>query len=199
MAQIGGYRSPVDIGLARSPSVADPELYEELTPVYNAIHLLNQYLDRLRLVAEGGGSGQNPGETLPFNRFFIGTALQTIAIGDVVSPATGGMAKGALSNNPASSVGENNFLGIALTAAAIGQDFRVGIGPAVIAVPGAVEGSFVWCYPSQTTDGDLSGLGTIHAIKPGPATGVSGGTAHPMVAGIGIFPGYALVGKFVKR
>lgn len=201
MANIGGYRSPVDLGLARTPSLTDPEAFEELTGIYNAIHLLNEYLDSLRLVAEGGGSGQTPGETLAFNRFYVSKALQPISVGQLVAPSAGqdGSVKGGLAHYYPSSTPSCNFAGIALTSAATGENFRVGVGPATVAVAGAVVGSFVWGYPSLTTEGSYSGRGEIYPYNPGAGSGVNGGTVYPMPIGVGISPGYALIGRFLLQ
>lgn len=203
MAEMGGYRSPVDIGLGRMSNVQDPELFGEFTDIYNSIHLLNAYLDRLRLLAEGGGSGQAPSATMPFNRFFVGAALQDIAIGDTVAPSgiTGenGILKGALPHIVNSSAPLCNFCGIALTAALAGEDLRVGVGPAILEVPGATGGSYVWSYSSRTTSGLASGLGGLYLSNPGAGTGVNGGTAYAMPVAIGVTENYALFGQFYPR
>lgn len=202
MAEMGGYRSPVDLGLGRMSDIKDPELFGEFTDVYNAIHLINAYLDRLRLIAEGGGSGQSPSTTMPFNRFFVSTALQPIAVGDLVSPSPisgqNGVIKGALSNPSGGAAPVANFVGIALTAAAVGEDLRVGVGPAALEVPGTTGGSYVWGYSSVTTAGTASGLGGLYTTNPG-AISVAGGTAYPMPVAVGLLPGFALFGQFHQR
>lgn len=202
MAEMGGYRSPVDLGLGRMSDIKDPELFGEFTDVYNSIHLINAYLDRLRLLAEGGGSGQVPSTTMPFNRFFVSVALQNIQIGELVSPSPvsgqNGVLKGALANPSGGSSPVANFVGIALTAALIGEDLRVGIGPAALEVPGAVGGSYVWGYNCVSTAGNPSGLGGLYTSNPGPAS-AGGGTVYPMPVAIGILANYALFGQFHQR
>lgn len=203
MASIGGYRSPVDLKLARVPSVEDPELFEELTGVFNSIHLINAYLDRLRIIAGGGGSGQTPAETLPFNRFFVGTALQNIAAGDVVSPSSitgqNGIIKGALAHNFASGAPYCHFFGVALTDAEIGQDLRVGIGPASLEVAGVTGGSYIWAFSSRATNGNPSEAGGLYLGNPGTIGAPAGGTVYAMPVGIGLANGFALFGQFLTR
>lgn len=194
-----GYRSPVDLGLGSSPLTADQEMFGELQDIYNAIHLMNAYLDRLRLAAEGGGSGQTPLESLPFNKFFVAKALDNISVGQAVSPAfdgQDGMFLGARPDSYTSGDPRVAFCGVALTAAPAGQNFRVGVGPGVIEVPGAVTGGFVWTFSSRTTAGGRSGQGNFYASYPG-AIGTPGGTAYPIAVGNVIAPNYALIGKYI--
>lgn len=202
MASIGGYRSPVDLGLGRTPITTDPALFDEFSDVYNAIHLLNEYLDNLRTVASGGGSGQTPTETLPFNRFFTAVALQAVEIGDVVSPSTvtgqNGMLKGALPHGVSSTAPECNFCGIALTKAAAGEEFRVGIGPATLEMPGATTGSFIWAYSQRATNGGIASLPGLYNGNPGTKA-AGGGTAYPMPVGVCIVNGFVLFGPFLRR
>lgn len=202
MASMSGYRSPVDLKLARTPDIADPELFEEFTQVFNSIHLINAYLDRLRIIAGGGGSGQAPAETLPFNRFFVSTALQNISAGDVVSPATNGqngIFKGAMANNFASSAPYSHFCGIALTDAEIGQDLRVGVGPASLEIVGATGGTVIWAFSSRATNGNPSEAGGLYLGNPGTVAAPAGGTVYAMPVGIGLANNYALFGQFLQR
>ena len=203
MSSISGYRSPVDIGLGRVPITTDPGLFEEMTRVYNAIHLLNQYLDQLRVVAEGGGgSGQTPADSMPFNRFFVSGALQVILPGQLVSPTTvagqDGIVLGALSNNYAIANQNSNFSGVALTGAAIGVDVRVGVGPATLPFPGATAGAVIWAYSSRATNGALFGNGNLFIGNPGPLTN-GAGTSYPMPVATCIVDGYILFGQYLPR
>lgn len=202
MASMSGYRSPVDLNLARTPDIADPELFEEFTQVFNSIHLINAYLDRLRIIAGGGGSGQTPAETLPFNRFFVSTALQKINAGDVVSPATdgqNGIFKGAMAHNFGSAAPYSHFCGIALTDAEIGQDLRVGVGPASLEITGATGGTVIWAFSSRATNGNPSEAGGLYLGNPGTIGAPAGGTVYAMPVGIGLANNYALFGQFLTR
>lgn len=203
MASIGGYRSPVDLGLGRVPTTADADLFDEMTDVYNAIHLLNQYLDQLRIVAEGGGgSGQLPSDSMPFNRFYVATALQTITAGEAVSPSaiTGqnGIVKGVLGNDFASTAPNSNFTGIALIDAAVGEDVRVGIGPAILEFPGAVTSQLIWAYPQRNTGGALTFAGGLYVGSPGAAI-LGGSLAYPMPVGTCPRNGFVLIGQYLSR
>lgn len=203
MASISGYRSPVDIGLSRVPLTTDPGLFEEMTRVYNAIHLLNQYLDQLRIVAEGGGgSGQTPEDSMPFNRFFVSNAIQAIPIGSIVSPTSvagdDGIVLGALANDYTSTAPTANFAGVALLDADAGDDARVGIGPASLAVDGALAGNLVWAYGSRATNGNLFGNGNIYLGNPGPAT-IGADTCYPMPVASCIVDGFVLFGQYIAR
>lgn len=201
MAEIGGYRSPVDIGLGQTPITQDPELYSEMTDVYNAIHLLNQYLDQLRINAEGGGgSEQDPAETMPFNRFFSSIALQTIPIGSPVAPNVGstGIVSGALANDYTISTPNSNFCGIALTAGVIGQAIVVGVGPAVIALPGAAAGTQIWAYSSRATNSLPFGDSGLYLSYPGSKI-IGGNTAWPMPVATCIRDGFIMFGQYLAR
>lgn len=201
MASISGYRSPLDLGIGQIPITTDPDLFEEFTGVYNAIHLLNASLDSIRFAIGQGGSGEGaPDETLPFSRSYNALALQKMVKGDLVSPYTGnGVVHGALVHSRTSTIPECNFAGIVLTDAEIGEQVRVGIGPAALAVPGAVPGGLIYAYPQTSTIGTLFDDARIFTINPGPLNKSGIGTAYPTVVAIGITEGYALFGKFYKR
>lgn len=196
LASITGYRSPVDLGLPRTPLTSNVELYEELTGVYNAIHLINQYLDRLRTGATGGGgSEQAPDLSAGFTRFFVMPALQNIAEGDIISPNVGsdGYVKGVLGNGLAAGA-LALCTHVALTSANIGEDVRIGVGPGVIAYPGALPGQRLWGINSRDTLGNYAGNGTLYTFDPG-----SVGGAVSIPAAIGVAVGYALIGNFISR
>lgn len=212
-SSIGGYRSPVDLGLGQQPQTQDPLLFNEFTEVYNAIHLLNQYLDQLRVVAEGGsGSGELPSDSMPFNRFYTATALVNITVGQPVSPSpvTGdnGIVLGALasisiaSNNPDGTPRplanpSSNFCGIALTSALAGDTLRVGVGPAIIQFPGILSGQLLWAYSSRATNGNRFGDGGLYIGDPGVKT-TPAGTAYPMPVATCPLNGFALFGQFLS-
>lgn len=203
MSSISGYRSPVDIGLGQTPLTTEPGLFEEMTRVYNAIHLLNQYLDQLRVVAEGGGgSGQTPADSMPFNRFFVSTALQPIELGDLVSPTTisgqDGIILGALPNETGTTAPTANFAGVALTAAAVGTDVRVGVGPAILSMPGATSGSLIWAYAQRATNGNAFKDGGFYLGNPGPKT-TADGVAYAMPVASCVVDGFILFGQYLAR
>lgn len=203
MSSINGYRSPVKLDIGQVPLTTDPEIFAEMTGVYNSIHLLNAYLDQLRLIAEGGGgSGQTPEESMPFNRFYVATALQNISAGDVVSPSsisgTNGIIKGALANDYTSTAPTSNFTGIALIDALIGEDVRVGVGPASLTFAPAVTSQLIWAYSSRTIAGAAAGMGGLYPTNPG-AIAVMGSTLYAMPVATCPVNGFALFGQYISR
>ena len=202
MSGIGGYRSPVDLGLGQVPLTTDPEIFNEMTEVYNAIHLLNQYLDQLRIVAEGGGgSGQSPADSMPFNRFYVGTALMVINLGDPVCPASdgaNGIIVGALGNDYTIANQTSNFCGIALSSAGPGEDVRVGVGPAILEFPAAVSGQEIWAYSSRATNGARFEDRSLTVGNPGARTN-GAGTAYPMPVATCPLNGFALFGQYLAQ
>lgn len=202
MSSTGGYRSPVNLSLSRVPITTDPEQFGELTDVYNSIHMISAQLDKIRLSIEGGGEGQTPAQSAPFTRFFPAVALQTIVAGNVISPVTtpglNGVINGALGHLLSSTTPERNFAGIALTSAEIGETVRVGIGPGVLTVPGAISGNLIWAYCGTCSNGVLAGVGGLYLTNPG-ALAVTGGTVYPTVVGVCIADDFVLFDQFVRR
>lgn len=203
MSQIGGYRSPVDLGLGRTPQLSDREAFDELVHVYNAIHLLNGYLDNLRNEVVGGGSGQTPAQTMLFNRFFVAKALVPISAGMPVAPpipalGLNGVTPGTLPDNHASGTPNSNFCGVALTGGEVGEDIRVGVGPGVIEFAGAVSGQVIWAYSSTATNGAMFRDGGLYIGNPG-AKANSYGTAYAMPVAVCISSGYIQFGQFLQR
>lgn len=197
MAGMGGYRSPVDLGLPRVPSIQDAEAYEELTPVYNAIHLLNAYLDKLRNEATGGGSGQTPAESMIFNRFFVAKALVPIPIGSPVAPQPNldGMIPGCSVNSNGSVA---TFCGIALTEGVPGEEFRVGVGPAALELPGIPGGAVCYAYAALATNGLPFRDSGLYVGNPGAKSNMYG-TAYPVPVAVAVTPGFVVFGQTIVQ
>lgn len=158
---IGRAGNPLDIKLGESPNVADPIVNVELQQIYNALHLLGNYMSALRENLESA-DGQTPAESLRFRRTYWGTAGQAILPGSVVSGFNGLIYNGVSSRNPPvafyddsavtiGSTGNRTFFGlsqlgfgIALTAAAPGELVQVGVGPGVLQVGSAKCGQIIW-------------------------------------------------------
>lgn len=160
MAQIGSAGTPLNIRLGQVPDVQNPQAQNELQLVYNALHLLSNYMGALRANLESA-PGQIPSESLRFRRTFWGVALQNIAVGAVCSSFQQGIINGVQTTEPNAfvddpgvtigSTGSRRRFGtsqqafyIALTAASAGQLVQVGVGPGVIAVTGAKCGQLIW-------------------------------------------------------
>ncbi|WP_411706272.1 hypothetical protein [Edaphovirga cremea] len=199
-SSIGGYRSPVDLGIGTVPLTTEPEVFNQMVEVYNALHLLNQYLDQLRIIAEGGGSGQTPEQSMPFNRFYVAKALQVIDIGTPISPSniTGqnGMVNGALANQFTGPSPTSNFCGLALTAAVVGEDVRVGVGPGSVSMAGTLSGNVIYAYSARATNGNLFGESGLYIGNPGVKTNATG-TAYPMPVAICIRDGFIMFGQYL--
>lgn len=201
MASMGGYRSPVDLGIGTVPITSDPAVFNQMVEVYNALHLLNQYLDQLRIIAEGGGgSGQSPEDSMPFNRFYVAEALQDIAIGTPVCPSSvtgqNGIVNGMLANQYTVASPTSNFCGLSLTAALAGTDVRVGVGPAVVAMDGALSGDLVWAYSSRATSGNLFADDGLYIGNPGVKTNANG-TAYPAPVATCVRDGFIMFGQYL--
>lgn len=136
----GGYKSPVNIGLPRSPVIADDQTFQEMLPIYNAIHLLNAYLDEIRKVLEGGDLTDPPDVNMGFMRSFWVEAPFDVEPGLIVSMRFGKVVKGVVTADS----GYPKFVGMALTAAAPGEKFRYGVGPAIVEIPGFKADQYVW-------------------------------------------------------
>ncbi|MND22538.1 hypothetical protein D3C80_129190 [compost metagenome] len=166
MASITPLGTPINIKLGQIAQVRDPELNAEYQSIYNALHILSQYLNTLRLGLEGG-EGQTPSESLTFRSTFWAEAKQAIQPGNVVSSLNGGIVKGVLSSEPihnlleistaVGSTGSRRRFGvvikewfIALTEAEVGELVQVGVGPGILEVTGAKSGQIVWAQDSRS-------------------------------------------------
>lgn len=163
---IGSAGTPLNIRLGQIPDIKDPQTQNELQLVYNALHLLSNYLGALRANLESA-PGQTPSESVRFRRTFWAVALQDIAVGSVCSSFQQGIVNGVQTNNPGNSIDDSGVtLGstgsramfgtsqqsfyIALTAATAGQLVQVGVGPGIIQVTGAKCGQIVWGVSAES-------------------------------------------------
>jgi len=218
MSALGGYASPVDIGLGQTPLTTDPELFNEFTEIYNAIHILNSSLDQVRSSAGTGGGGGStapgtpPDKSMPFTRFFTAVALVDIVKGQPICPAStgglNGMVSGALADPPelpssgipikSGTTPTSNFCTVALTDAAVGVYVRVGIGPAIVAFEGIVSGQLLWAYSSVSNTGALFGDNGFYIGDPGKRTNANG-FAYAMPVATCIADGFVLFGQYLSR
>lgn len=167
--QIGQAGSALNLRLGQNPSIQNPRYTTEFQLIYNALHLLGQYMDVLRQNLESA-PGQTPSESVRFRRTFWSTALQPITLGSIVSVYPGGIVNGVQSSpvKYESSIeieeqvgGTGNrrtwglnsrMFGIALTAAEIGEAVQIGIGPGITQVNGAKAGQLIWGVDSLSVD-----------------------------------------------
>lgn len=152
-----GYRSPLNLRLEQIPKTANSELFQEFIPIYNAIHTLNAYLDSLRLALEGGDPEKPASEEMRFVRGFWVEAGQDIAQGSVITVKAGKAVLGCGKRRKvagAVAIVDTYLTGIALTEALSGEKVRLGIGPAILNVPGFKADKEVWATPPG---GDFAG------------------------------------------
>ncbi|QHJ80714.1 MAG: hypothetical protein [Bacteriophage sp.] len=165
--QIGQAGSSLDLRLGLNPSIQNPKYAAEFQLIYNALHLLGEYMDVLRANLEST-PGQTPSESVRFRRTFWAPAAQTITAGSIVSPTAGGIVNGILSSEPKVSsytdsapLGASTtnravlgvdlrMFGVALTSAVPGELVNVGIGPGITQVAGAVCGQLIWGVDSRS-------------------------------------------------
>lgn len=150
----------LNIRLGQTPITKVPELNYEMQGIYNALHILNKYMDLLRDELESGDN-EDPSVSVRFRNRFESVALQKITAGDVVSQYAGGIVKGVGRNEPRVNPGGGNpsYYGtwgriffhvnmqvpmIALSDAEVDETVRVGVGPGIIEVPGIKCGTLVW-------------------------------------------------------
>lgn len=138
-----GYRSPINLGLPQVPQATNEEDFAQYLLMYNAIHMLNAYLDQIRLVLEGGNPEDKPSDSMRFMRSFWVEADVDIAAGAIITVINN---KGVLGAKRRSWLGHvDSFLtGVALSDAVAGEKVRFGVGPAIMNVPGFVAGQVVW-------------------------------------------------------
>ena len=152
-----GYRSPLNLGLEQIPKTQDAQLFQEFIPVYNAIHTLNAYLDRLRLSLEGGDPDETPSNEMRFVRGFWLEAGEDIPVGSVITPKAGKAVLGCGKRRRVIGTGsvEDCFLTcVAMTEALSGEQVRLGVGPAILNVTGFKADDQVWATPPG---GDFAG------------------------------------------
>jgi hypothetical protein len=167
--QIGQAGSVLNLRLGQNPSIQNPRYTTEFQLIYNALHLLGQYMDVLRRNLESA-PGQTPSESVRFRKTYWAEALQPITLGSVVSGFAGGIINGVASSDvkysPSFQIEEQvggtgnrrtwgieaQMFGIALTDAAIGEMVQVGIGPGITQVTGSKCGQLIWGVDSRSVN-----------------------------------------------
>lgn len=170
-------RSKLNIRLGQVPNTSDASLNYELQHVYNALHILNQYLEVLVDSLQGSDT-QTPAENIRFLKYIIKPAKQKITAGHVVTvdigdglvvkgTSTGAPRIGLFSNSLYYTGSIQTFFGIAQNDAEIGENVRIGLGPGILKVTGAKSGQIIWGAASRgyeyqiTSDNNLVFYGTV--------------------------------------
>ena len=163
---IGRAGSPLNLGLGETPTYQNPQVTPELQKLYNAFHLLGDYMGVLRENLESV-PGQTPDASIRFRRTFWATAAQDIAQGAICSALDIGIVNGVLTEVTkadisdsliySGSTGNRNMWGVsalqffvALTAAAAGELVQLGEGPGVTRVEGLKCGGTLWAADSRS-------------------------------------------------
>lgn len=204
-AQIGQAGSAVNLRLGQSPTIQDPAYTTEFQLIYNALHLLGEYMDVLKENLESS-PGQTPSESIRFRRTFWAPALQTITAGSIISAMPGGYVNGVRSTevsiNPniyvEDGVGQTGSrkswgittrsFAIALTSATAGELVQVGIGPGITQVAGAKCGQLIWAVDSRSVLSRREANTAGHYIYGRPLLG-NGGIYLNNITGIHYFVG----------
>lgn len=161
--------SDLNLHLGQSPTFLDPNLTPELQQVYNAIHILGEYLGALKtnIISD---PNQPPDISVRFRRTFWATAAQAISVGAIVcNGPTGTIVNGVQDSEPfpafedssvsVGSTGSRTLLGVfqkefyvALTAASPSELVQLGVGPGISNVIGAVCGQLIWAASSRSIE-----------------------------------------------
>lgn len=162
------YTSSVDIKLAQQPKAKNPEFYEDAIDLYNAVHILNARMQGITNGLTSSTEDVPAWEAMPFNRWVWVTAWEEVKVGQVGTIARGrfrdenndayvmveGLIKGAPypAGDNFSQVGQTGptnestctgVVGIILDDAEAGGRTRLGIGPAVVQIPGIKRGDVI--------------------------------------------------------
>lgn len=169
-----GYSSDIDLGgLGESPKTQNAEAFQDFVDVYNAIHILAQYVNSVINRPQGSGDADTPPwEAMRFERWFYAPAAVHISAGAIVTPVDydgfhygryGGSTfylKGLINGvappelRPSyTSTGPlefktlplmGGFTGYALTSGGPGELIQVGVGPAILNSAGIKAGEPVF-------------------------------------------------------
>lgn len=163
---IGRAGSALNLRLGQSPTFLDPQVTPELQEVYNALHLLGEYMDVLRKNLESA-PGQTPDQSIRFRRTFWATAAQEIKVGAICCAVPAGIVNGVLTEVTKNNIDDPFILSgstssrqqwgvaaqqffIALTAALPGELVQVGEGPGVTRISGLRCGQLLWAADSRS-------------------------------------------------
>lgn len=153
------YSSDIDLPLGQEPQSSDTSLFPDLLDIYNSIHLLAQYTDKLIKNQTSGGPEQKPWEAMPFRNWFYAVVGEDVAVGNIVTPIKVGLdffrgtiaydtmsgiyMKGApctYLDNAEHTTWGNGMVGFVLEAQTAGNLCKIGVGPAIVNIPGCRAG-----------------------------------------------------------
>lgn len=216
------YTSNIDLKLGESPKTDDPKLFGDLVDIYNAIHLLSQYVDNVReTTSKGSGEeGTPPEESLPFDKWIWATAYHNISAGMICTLvntqrawsggfySVEGVVRGAGTEYaytqpsliPPTQEKIRRSVGgtyIALSDASPGQQVKLGIGPGVLKLDGLAIGepvySKAWADPTPFEQPQLYILNNDGGVYRLPENATNYITDGLIRVGYGIAPGRVLL------
>lgn len=159
------YTSDIDLKISESPKTNDPALFPDMVDIYNALHILAQWVNQV-VKQSGQGSGDEttpPWEAMTFDKWFYAPAAVDVTKGSIVTPfyskvvrdypggpnrtvngiILGAGAKYSEDGLESSRYNTRNNKGIsciAMNDAAAGELVQCGTGPAILEVPGLKMG-----------------------------------------------------------
>lgn len=142
------YSSKLDLRIGEVPNVTDPEIFPDLMDIYNAIHILGQYVNSV-IKGTNPDDNEDTSRQLPFQYAFWVRAAVNIKEGDIIHVDAAGAYKGIshmapptsnpgpISNQTTISISAGTLStvwGMALSDAVAGERVRLAIGPAILAM-----------------------------------------------------------------
>jgi len=202
------YTSDIDLKLAETPKTTNPAEFPDMVDIYNALHILGQWVDRLKKGMDGSGSGGSelkPWEAMQFTRWFYVPAARAITKSSIITviysewftdddwgntryTIDGAVNGCGITHLPFYRDGSKLFVGVrvrstmtgfAMTDAAEGELVKVGVGPAIINMPGIKAGQIMHARPAadHTKYNDSLRLindGTLYKLPDDPKLTVLG-------------------------
>lgn len=196
MPGISSAGSKLRLPLGQTPQLSNSAMQAEYQQVFNAVHILGQYLEVIT-EALGGTDTGTPAESLPFRKVFWATAAQAITAGSIVCAEPSGIVNGIKRNLagkygtppvssgawrikmrpnailPGDNLTQQPYL-IALTDAAPGALVKLGSGPGILALTGASCGQIVWGADFRILEKYGAYLNGGGGIERNPEIGYSG-------------------------
>lgn len=170
------YSSDINLKIGEVPKTTDPEMLPDFIEIYNALHILAQWVDAVHKAHGSGDINTPPWEAMPFRDYFYTPAAQEITSGNVVTMidyeffsndkgnthySLNGVINGAASWGLAAAAQvfpdyqgyprNGGITGMSMSDALPGELVKVGVGPAIIRMEGVRTGEPVYAYPAYSS------------------------------------------------
>lgn len=135
---MAGYDSQIKIDLPLLPETQNEEIFAAVLPIYNALHIHNQYIDQYVSIdnpPEEEWPTQDPAQNYPIRSIYSKCASPEITAGDIVTWDINGAIR-----NPGTP--PYPFVGMALSDAVEDQYLRIAMPAGVISVEGVQSGTY---------------------------------------------------------